>query len=145
MTDDRIFDVARVARPGRRRRVVGARMSAEIIRFIPRPKHDREQTDFPTIVFCSAVPDDLSMGHADDTAPLNTSSRIGMRSDKNHHRNSLPGAQPHQNGSQRAGCEGESLTMFVLCSKHHCGIPLNSSNMSENSRYSMFPSWEFLS
>ena len=34
-------------------------MSAEIIRFIPRPKHDREQTDFPTIVFCSAVPDDL--------------------------------------------------------------------------------------
>jgi hypothetical protein len=44
-------------------------MSAEIIRFIPRPRHEREHTDFPTIVFRSVVPDDLAMGHADDTAP----------------------------------------------------------------------------
>jgi len=43
-------------------------MSAEIIQFIPRPKHEREQTDFATIVFRSAVPDDLAVDHA-DTAP----------------------------------------------------------------------------
>ena len=43
-------------------------MSAEIIQFIPRPKH-REQTDFPTIVFRSAMPDDSTMNRADDTAP----------------------------------------------------------------------------
>jgi hypothetical protein len=46
----------------------GIRMSAEIIQFIPRPKH-REQTDFPTIVFRSAMPDDSTMNRADDTAP----------------------------------------------------------------------------
>ena len=43
-------------------------MSAEIIQFIPRPKHEREQTVFPTIVFRSAAPDDRPMDHA-DTAP----------------------------------------------------------------------------
>jgi hypothetical protein len=44
-------------------------VTAEIIQFIPRPKHDREQTDFPTIAFRSArQPDDLVMDHA-DTAP----------------------------------------------------------------------------
>jgi hypothetical protein len=43
-------------------------MSAEIIRFIPRPKHGREQTDFPAIVFRSAVPKDPAADHA-DTAP----------------------------------------------------------------------------
>jgi hypothetical protein len=44
-------------------------MSAEIIQFIPRPKHDREQTGFPTIAFRSTrPPDDLVMDHA-DTAP----------------------------------------------------------------------------
>ena len=31
-------------------------MSADIIQFIPRPKHHREATDFPTIAFRSAVP-----------------------------------------------------------------------------------------
>ena len=31
-------------------------MSADIIQFIPRPKHRREATDFPTIAFRSAVP-----------------------------------------------------------------------------------------
>ena len=43
-------------------------MSAEIVQFIRRPKHDREQTDFPTIVFRSTAPEDLAMDHA-DTAP----------------------------------------------------------------------------
>jgi hypothetical protein len=44
-------------------------MSAEIIRFIPRPKHDREQTDFPTIAFRLPVrPDDLTIDRV-DTAP----------------------------------------------------------------------------
>jgi hypothetical protein len=44
-------------------------VSAEIIQFIPRPTHDREHTDFPTITFRSTRPtDDLVMDHA-DTAP----------------------------------------------------------------------------
>lgn len=43
-------------------------MSADIIQFIGRPKHDREQTDFPTIVFRSTVPDNFATDHA-DTAP----------------------------------------------------------------------------
>ena len=44
-------------------------MSAEIIRFIPRPKHGREQTDFPTIAFRHPVRlNDPAMDHA-DTAP----------------------------------------------------------------------------
>ncbi|MGY3587769.1 hypothetical protein ACVIGB_003180 [Bradyrhizobium sp. USDA 4341] len=42
-------------------------MSAEIIQFIPRPRHEREQTDFPTIVFRSVVPDP-DTDHS-DTAP----------------------------------------------------------------------------
>ena len=43
-------------------------MSAEIIQFIPRPKRDCGQTDFPTIVFRSALDDDRAMEPA-DTAP----------------------------------------------------------------------------
>ena len=44
-------------------------MSADIIHFIPRPKHDREQTDFPTIAFRVPVrSESLAMDHA-DTAP----------------------------------------------------------------------------
>jgi hypothetical protein len=44
-------------------------MSAEIIQFIPRPNHHREQTDFPTIAFRSATgPDDLTMDHVDTAA-----------------------------------------------------------------------------
>lgn len=42
-------------------------MSAEIIQFIPRPCRDREQTDFPTIAFRSAMPDP-DMDH-NETAP----------------------------------------------------------------------------
>ena len=44
-------------------------MSAEIIQFIARPNHHREQTDFPTIAFRSATgPDDLTMDHVDTAA-----------------------------------------------------------------------------
>jgi hypothetical protein len=44
-------------------------MSAEIIQFILRPNHHREQTDFPTIAFRSVAPrDDLTMDHADAAA-----------------------------------------------------------------------------
>jgi hypothetical protein len=47
----------------------GLLMSADIIHFIPRPKRDREQTDFPAIAFRLPVrPDDLATDHA-DTAP----------------------------------------------------------------------------
>ena len=42
-------------------------MIAEIVQFIPRPRHDSAQTDFPTITFRSAVADP-DMDHA-DTAP----------------------------------------------------------------------------
>ena len=42
-------------------------MSAEIIQFIPRPRHG-EQTDFPTSAFRSAAPDDAAVDDA-DTAP----------------------------------------------------------------------------
>jgi hypothetical protein len=49
--------------------VGGIFVSAEIIQFIPRPNHHREQTDFPTIAFRSvASPDDLTMNHV-DTSP----------------------------------------------------------------------------
>ena len=44
-------------------------MSAEIIQFIPRPNHNRDQTVFPTIAFRSAArPEDLTMDHV-DTSP----------------------------------------------------------------------------
>ena len=42
-------------------------MSADIIQFIPRPRQDRAQTDFPTIAFRTAVPD-RDIDHI-DTAP----------------------------------------------------------------------------
>jgi hypothetical protein len=42
-------------------------MSADIIRFIPRPRNVSEQTDFPTIAFRSVVPD--LAADAVDTAP----------------------------------------------------------------------------
>ncbi len=40
-------------------------MIAEIIRFIPRPKHDRQQTDFPAIAFRSTVAENSATDHAD--------------------------------------------------------------------------------
>lgn len=42
-------------------------MSAEVIQFIPRPRQDRGQTDFPTIAFRTTVPDP-DIDHA-DTSP----------------------------------------------------------------------------
>jgi hypothetical protein len=39
-------------------------MSADVIQFIPRPRSDHEQTDFPTIAFRSAV-HDLASDHVD--------------------------------------------------------------------------------
>ena len=62
--DDRLPDIARARRPDCHRRIGGMLVSAEIIRLIPRPRRDDEQTDFPTIAFRSAVPD-LTMNHAD--------------------------------------------------------------------------------
>jgi hypothetical protein len=41
------------------------RMTAEIIRFIQRPKHDRQQMDFPAIAFRSPVADSSATDHAD--------------------------------------------------------------------------------
>jgi hypothetical protein len=44
-------------------------VSAEIIQFIRGPRDSCEQSDFPTIVFRSAIrPDDLVMDHADPAA-----------------------------------------------------------------------------
>jgi hypothetical protein len=44
-------------------------MSAEIIRFIPRPRHNGEQSGFPLIALRSARrPDDLVMDHVDIAA-----------------------------------------------------------------------------
>jgi hypothetical protein len=53
-----------------RDRDIGANfVSAEIIHFIPRPKHGRERTDFPTIAFRLPVRlDDPALDRA-DTAP----------------------------------------------------------------------------
>jgi hypothetical protein len=42
-------------------------VSAEIIQFIPRPRRDDAQTDFPTIAFRTAA-HDPAMAHADAAA-----------------------------------------------------------------------------
>ena len=64
--DDRVSDIACACRTDCYRSFGGMPVSADIIRFIPRPKRDDEQSDFPTIAFRSAVPtDDLPMDHAD--------------------------------------------------------------------------------
>jgi hypothetical protein len=55
--DDRLPDIARAHRPRCHRRIGGVFVSAEIIQFIPRPKRDDAQTDFPAIAFRSAVQD----------------------------------------------------------------------------------------
>jgi hypothetical protein len=55
-------------------------VSVEIIQFIRGPKHDREQSDFPTIVFRSAArPNDLAMDHV-DTSPCEYFRESSMRS-----------------------------------------------------------------
>jgi hypothetical protein len=44
-------------------------VSADIIQFMPRPKHRREPTGFPASAFRPAArPEDLTMDHA-DTSP----------------------------------------------------------------------------
>src|ERR1035437_4673011 len=64
---DRVSDSTLIGGPGRD--VGGTFVSAEIIRFIPRPDHHREQTELPTVVSRSAArPDDLTMDHV-DTSP----------------------------------------------------------------------------
>ena len=62
--NDCVSDLARARRSRLDRRVGGAGMTADIIRFIPRPNPGRGPTDFPTIAFRSASPDDCA-----DTAP----------------------------------------------------------------------------
>lgn len=63
--DDRVSDLARARVPGRNRGAGRSVVSAEVVRFIPRPRSGSEATDFPTIAFRSvaAVDDHL------DTAP----------------------------------------------------------------------------
>ena len=55
--DGRLSDLARAHRPRRHRRIGGGLVSTEIIQFIPRPKLNDAQTDFPTIAFRSAARD----------------------------------------------------------------------------------------
>ena len=51
--DDRLSDLACAHRSRRRRNIGGFFVSIDIIQFIPRPKRDDLQTDFPTIAFRS--------------------------------------------------------------------------------------------
>jgi hypothetical protein len=55
--DDSLPDIARAHRPRCHRCIGGILVSAEIIQFIPRPRRDDAQTDFPTIAFRSAAQD----------------------------------------------------------------------------------------
>jgi hypothetical protein len=63
--NDRISDLARARVPGRNRCVRRNVVSAEVVRFIPRPRRGGKVTDFPTIAFRTAVG---AEDHA-DTAP----------------------------------------------------------------------------
>ena len=53
-------------------------MSADIIRFIPRPKRSRGPTDFPTIAFRSAVHDDRTK--ADDVKARDVKANVATGS-----------------------------------------------------------------
>jgi hypothetical protein len=55
--DDRVSDIARAGRTDCHRGLGGMRVSNEFIRFIRRPRHDEDHTDFPVIAFRSAAPD----------------------------------------------------------------------------------------
>jgi hypothetical protein len=44
-------------------------MSAEIIRFVARPNHERQPSDFPTIVFRAVPHSEKSATDDSDTAP----------------------------------------------------------------------------
>jgi hypothetical protein len=65
--NDRISDLARARIPDRDRRVGDGVVSAEVVRFIPRPRRGaaNASTDFPTIAF--RLPPEAN-DHA-DTAP----------------------------------------------------------------------------
>ena len=63
--NDRVSDFARARVPGRDRRVGGNVVSADVIRFIPRPRDGGEATDFPAVAFLLPVE---AEDHA-DTAP----------------------------------------------------------------------------
>ena len=63
--NDRVSDLARARVPGRDRRVGGNVVSAEVVRFIPRPRDSGETTDFPAVAFLLPVE---AEDHA-DTAP----------------------------------------------------------------------------
>jgi hypothetical protein len=63
--NDCVSDLARARRSRLDRRVGDAGMTADIIRFIPRPTPSRGPTDFPTIAFRSASPAE----ECADTAP----------------------------------------------------------------------------
>jgi hypothetical protein len=62
---DRVSDIAGAGWSDCSRAMGGIRMIAEIIRFITRPKHDRQQTDFPAIAFRSTVAENSATDHAD--------------------------------------------------------------------------------
>ena len=51
--DDRLSDLACAHRSHRHRNIRGILVNIDIIQFIPRPKRDDLQTDFPTIAFRS--------------------------------------------------------------------------------------------
>jgi hypothetical protein len=63
--NDRISDLARARMLRHDRRLGGAGVTADIIRFIPRPTPGPGPTDFPTIAFRSASPAE----ECADTAP----------------------------------------------------------------------------
>jgi hypothetical protein len=63
--NDRISDLARARVPGRDRRVGGNVVSADVVRFIPRPRSSGDTTDFPAVAFHMPAP---AEDHA-DTAP----------------------------------------------------------------------------
>jgi hypothetical protein len=66
---DRVFDIARACGLDRYRGVGGICMSADIIQFVSRSRHERAAPEFPAIAFRSAPrPDDLTMDHV-DTSP----------------------------------------------------------------------------
>lgn len=55
--NDCLFDIAGARRADLPRGVGGIFVSAAIVRRIPRPGHNRDQTDFPAIAFLSFIPD----------------------------------------------------------------------------------------
>src|SRR5947208_16275397 len=65
----------------RDRSMGGIFMSADIIRFIPRPKHDRGQTDFPTIAFRLPVRHDDPLSIIPTQRLANTSRQTRMKTE----------------------------------------------------------------